>query len=156
MNANLQSVDRWLIHDRGKNHGPISWNEVMYKVNKNQISSSALIKNEAWPNWVPITYYFHPAQLIDAEVMGLIPSRYDALLYSGFTIFFVGIFVLLIHPIVGLIFLITSPIIEICAIVLERKNRPRAITSTIGNIFSLIWIIIQIFVTVFMIGALIL
>jgi hypothetical protein len=124
-------------------------------VNGKQISSSAFVKNELWPNWVPITYYFHPPQLVDAELMGLIPSRYDALLYAGFGLFFFGLIGLFVHPIIGLVFLILSPIIEIYAIVLERKNRPRAITSTIGNLFAMIWIVIQIFATVFLAMALI-
>jgi hypothetical protein len=156
MAENLPSKDSWLIYDRGQNHGPLPWNEVSYKVNNKQISSSALIKNELWPNWVPISYYFHPAQLRDAEMMGLIPSRYDALLYGGFALFFVGLFGLFIRPIVGIAFLILSPVVEIYAIILERKNRPKAVTSTIGNIFALIWIFIQVFVTIIMINAVIL
>lgn len=155
MATSANPQDKWLVHDKGKNHGPLSWNEVLYKVNNKQISSSAFIKNEVWPNWVPITYYFHPVQLVNAELMGLVPSRYDALLYAGFGVFFLGLIGLFIHPIIGLVFLILSPIIEIYAIMLERKNRPRAVTSTIGNVFAMIWIVIQIFATVFLMVALI-
>jgi hypothetical protein len=155
MVTSAKPQDRWLIHDKGKNHGPLTWNEVLYKVNNKQISSSAVIKNEMWPNWVSIKYYFHPSQLVDAELMGLIPSRYDALLYAGFGLFFFGMIGLFINLILGLALLILSPIVEIYAIILERQNRPRAVTSTLGNIFAMFWIVIQIFVTVFFAIALI-
>ncbi len=148
MAINPNSEDQWLIYDGNKNYGPLTWPEVVFKVTNKQISSKALIKNTQWPNCVPITSYFYPTQLVDSEVMGLVPSRYDAMFYGGVGLFFVGFIGIFIHLIFAMVFFFVSPIVEIYAIYLERKNRPFAVTSTLGNICAGGWIIIQIIVSI--------
>jgi hypothetical protein len=139
--------DKWLVFDGNKNYGPLTWNEVVEMVNNRQLTRTAQIKNYNWPYWAPITHYFQPTQLVDAEAMGLIPSRYDAMFYGGVGLFFIGFFGIFINFIISIIFFILSPIVEILAIYLERKNQPKAATSTLGNICAGGWIIVQIIAT---------
>lgn len=152
MSATLHSDDNWLILDGDKNYGPLSWNDVVAMVNNKQLTRTAKIKNYNWPNWAPITAYFHATQLVDTEAMGLVPSRYDAIFCGGIGLFFIGFFGIFINIILAIIFFIISPIIEVYAIYLERKNRPKAATSTLGNICAGGWIIVQLIVTILFIS----
>ena len=81
----------------------------------------------------------------------MIPSRFDALFYAGLGIFILGIFVYVANTIIGLIIFIGTPFLESYAIIGERKHRMKAVSLTVGNIFAIIWIIVQILVSVFLI-----
>jgi hypothetical protein len=152
LSTTLQSDDNWLILDGDKSFGPLTWNEIVAMVNNKQLTKKAMIKNFNWPDRVPLTNYFHPSQLVDVEAMGLVPSRYDAMFYGGIGLFFIGFFGIFINIILAIIFFIISPIIEFYAIYLERKNRPKATTSTLGNICAGGWIIVQLIVTILFIS----
>lgn len=139
MAGNIFSEDKWWIYDGGQNYGPLSWAEVVEKVNRKNISNKAFIKTETMLNWAPIAGYFHPGQLYDPEIRGMIPGKYDLIFLGGLGIFFMGFITLFFHPI-GIIFCIISPIVESYAIYLEHNNRPIAVTSMLGNICAGAWI----------------
>jgi hypothetical protein len=142
-------VDRWYINDRGKRRGPLTWGDVSFIISEGQVSSGAMIKNELWPNEVPITNYFHPQYFKNVETMGLIPGKYDALFYAGIGVGIVAIFGLMINFILGLLLLALSLFLEIFAIKGERESKPFSTMSSIGNICAVGWIIVQILAFIF-------
>ena len=130
--------------------GPMHWDEIVKMANERKISTKAMVKQEHWPDWVSVGYYFPPTVLVDKEIAGLIPSKFDAIFYGGMGLFFVGFITLLFNLIAGLVLLGLSAFLEIFAIYLDRKKKLRGTTSKVGNVFAIIWIVTQIAITVFM------
>jgi hypothetical protein len=55
----------------------------------------------------------------------------------------------------GILIILLSPFIEFYALYLESQHKERAITRSIGNAMAIVWIAIQLLVTIFMISALV-
>jgi hypothetical protein len=140
---------RWYVNDQGRVFGPMPWAEIKRLADRSQITPFAQIWEESWPQWMPIGYYLQVKMPGDREVEALIPSRYDAMFYSGMALFIVGIFIFFAVPILGIIFFIFSPIIEFLALYLEIKHKGMTVAGSIGNALAMLWIIIQIVVTTF-------
>jgi hypothetical protein len=136
----------WYVKDGSKNYGPLTWAQLTTKVYDKGLSNKAWLFKEGDKNGVPAGMYFPGGQLVDAEVSGLIPSRYDAMFYLGLIIFIVSIVIFIGMPVVGLVLAILSTAIEIGAIYFEHKNRPGSITGSIGKILALLWIGFQVLV----------
>ncbi len=145
--TNVMTQGKWYINDECKVFGPMSWKQVKAKVDSARVTPHAQIKEETWPTWVSIWYYFRPKTGSEIEIEGILPSRYDALLYFGIFLFMAGVFVFMLEPMFGLVLLIISPVIEGFAIQQEREHKPKALSSTIGNIMAGCWIVVQILVT---------
>lgn len=137
----------WFVSDRGLVFGPISWYEVKKMGDSGTVTPYAYIREENWVQWAPITWYFRVKTKSDLEMEGLLPSRYDALFWLGVFVFMMGIILLFALPLIGLILVSVSPIIEFYALYLESKRKEKAITRTIGNAMAIFWIVIQIFIT---------
>ena len=150
--SDFGSGKKWYVSDMGRIYGPMSWHDVASMVDRAQVTPFAGIRQETWPQWAPITYYFRIKTKTDREVEALIPSRYDALFYLGVFVFFIGVFGFFVMPAMGIVILILSPVIEVLAIYLEIKSKGMTVAGTIGNVIAIFWIVIQIMVTIMIIG----
>ena len=146
---------RWYVSDMGMMYGPLSWYDVKKMGDSARVSPYAFVKEENWTQWAPITYYFRVKSRTDLEAEGLMPSRYDAMFWLGVFTFLIGIFVMFASLPLGIMIMILSPVIEFYALYLESKHKEKALTRTIGNAFAIIWIVIQVLVTIFMISAIV-
>jgi hypothetical protein len=145
----------WYVSDMGQMYGPMSWYDVKKLGDSAAISPYAFVREEKWVQWAPITYYFRVRTRSDLEDEGLMPSRYDALFWFGVFFFLIGIFVLFSSLALGILIILLSPFIEFYALYLESQHKERAITRSIGNAMAIVWIAIQLLVTIFMISALV-
>ena len=141
------SKNNWWLSDTGQTHGPLTWDDIVYKVQMKQVTNKTFIKNASWPNWVPITLYFHPSQLINPEVEGLVPGRYDLMYYGGVGLFILGVFVSFAFAPLGFLLLMISIITEIIAVYLDHVNKIPSTASKLGNICAGAFIIFQIAIT---------
>lgn len=147
--TSLRPGDKWYLSDMGRIYGPVSWLEIKGLADKAKITPFAQIREESWPQWMPIGYYLRIKTQSDLEIEGLMPSRYDGIFFVGVFVFIVGIVAFIVQPIIGIPLLIISPIIEIVAIHLENKHKGKAITRTLGNAIAIVWIVMQIVITIF-------
>ena len=143
----------WFVGDRGQVFGPMSWMDVKKMGDSATVSPYAYVREENWNQWAPITWYFRVRTKSELEMEGLLPSRYDALFWLGTFIFMIGIIVLFTSPLLAIMLLVVSPVIEYFALYLESVNKEKAITRTIGNAIAIVWIVIQIIITFIMISA---
>jgi hypothetical protein len=145
----------WYVSDMGQTFGPMAWHDVKRMGESATVSPYAFVREENWVQWAPITHYFRVRTRSDLEADGLMPSRYDALFWFGVFVFLIGIFVLFASLPLGILIILISPFIEFYALYLESQHKERAITRSIGNAMAIVWIAIQLLVTVFMILALV-
>jgi hypothetical protein len=145
----------WYVSDMGQTYGPMSWYDVKKMGDSARVTPYAFVKEENWTQWAPITYYFRVRSRTDLEADGLMPSRYDALFWLGVFAFLVGIFVMFASLPLGILIIILSPIIEFYALYLESVHKEKALTRSIGNAMAIIWIVVQLLVSFFMISALV-
>ncbi len=134
----------------------MTWAEVIQKAQAKKISREAMVMQEDWPDWVSIGHFWNAWALNSADSMGIMPSRYDLMLYAGIMLSIMGIFAF-IEPTLtcvtlGIIINAVAFYLEIGAIYYERKNRPHSMTSNIGNIMAVGWIILHIILLIAIIG----
>ena len=103
------------------------------------------------PQPYPGGYYPpYPPQPPNPEVQGLLPTRYDAIFYTGVGVFILLMFAFLFsrgNPIVYAL-MACSVIIPILAIYWDFKYKVRSTMGTLGNICAICWIIVQILITI--------
>ncbi|UCG69513.1 MAG: hypothetical protein JSV09_00370 [Thermoplasmata archaeon] len=143
---------KWYVADMGRIIGPMPWKDVKSMADKAQVTPYAQIREESWKQWAPIIWYLRVKTKGEMEIEGLIPSRYDAMFYLGVFMFMVGIIGFVIQPVVGILLILLSILVEVKALQLESKHKGKAATRTIGNIIAMLWIVLQIGVTVLMVG----
>jgi len=139
----------WLLYQKGMQSGPYTWEELILKAHGKGILSDAMIRRDYDLGWYPASQFIHPSLLYDVELQGILPSKYDLFFYSGVGLFILGFTLFLFTMWLGIPFLLASPVVEIYALVEEKKNRPKSFFGTIGTVFASIWIIIQLIVTSF-------
>ena len=151
---NQQQPDRWWVSDQGKVHGPYTWRHLTSLVIHKKFSNKSSIKNDTWPYWQPTWQSFHPQHLFDAETVGMMPDRYDALFTLGVFLFIFGIFQLMVNSFMGAIMMMLSTCMEVAAVVFGRMAKPKSVSATIGNVMAVLWIIFQVIVALFIFFAL--
>lgn len=151
---NVGGGGKWYLNQDCKIYGPMSWKRLKSKANQAEISPNAQIREENWVRWVPIMAYFRFKTQGEKEMDALIPGENDITFYLGVFMFFIGMFGFFIIPIGGIIVLISSPIVEGLALYKEFKFKEKTVVGTIGNFMFIIWMVIQIMVTIFLISTL--
>lgn len=149
MSKSIKSRDRWYVYDKKTQYGPYPWQKILKIAYDRKLTTSAKVKHENGRYWEPIRYHIPTAHLVDPELEDLIPSKYDGIFIIGVFIFIAGFLGMTLDPIF-LLLVIISTIIEIIAISLAIKKTSKSFVGTLGNIFAILWIIVQIGVTLFM------
>ena len=143
---------KWYINQDCKVYGPMTWNKLKAKAKSAQVTPFAQIKEENWPRWVPIMYYFRVKTPAEKEAEALLPGENDAMFSLGVFIFIIGIFCFFIVPIIGIFIFIISPIVEWDGIYSDMKSKGMSIVGTLGNAMAISWMIIQVIVTILLVG----
>ncbi len=150
---NVGGGGKWYLNQDCKIYGPMSWDRLKSKANGAEISPNAQIREENWVRWITIMAYFRFKTQEEKELDALIPGENDAMFYLGIIMFFIGVFGFIIMPIIGIVVLIVSPIVEGLALYNEFTSKERTVVGTIGNVMLIIWMVIQIIATIILVSA---
>lgn len=101
--------------------------------------------------WVPLSNYVKITTPGEEEARALIPSRYDAMVWGSMGVFVLGIIAVIKSIFLGIPVLILSNALAIAGVYLDIKKRKRTTVGTIGNVFAIIWIVIQLLITMFLV-----
>jgi hypothetical protein len=142
----------WFLSDRDRTFGPLSWFQVKDMADSAYVTPWAQIREVSWPQWAPITMYFRVKTRKELEAEALIPNLYDAIFWIAVFIFVLGVLVGIGNPILGIFLMFLSLPLEILAIFLESRQKEKVITRTLGNAIAIVWIVIQFFLTLFIIS----
>jgi hypothetical protein len=130
----------------------MSWHDVMRMTARGDVSHFAQVREQNWHQWMPIGMYFPIKTRQQIEAEALMPSRYDALISFGVIVYFIGMVMLFNNPILGLIIVLVSTIMEIFAICFETINKQKAVARSLGNAIVIVWIVLQILIAGFFIS----
>jgi hypothetical protein len=143
--------NKWYLNDMGKIYGPMSWYEIKGMADRAQVTPYAQIRQENWPQWMPILYYTRVKTPKDLESEGVMPSRYDAIFYVGVFLYVLGVVIFIGQPFIGISLVVLSLIIEFTALYLESKYKRKTVAGSIGNAMAILWIVVQVFIMIFLI-----
>lgn len=145
---------RWFVSDGNRTFGPLSWYQVQEMADSAHVSPWAQIREESWPQWVPITMYFRVKTQKELEADALKPNLYDAIFWIAVFVFVFGVFIGIGNLILGVFLMFLSLPLEIFALYLEIKEGKKVVTRTLGNAIAIVWIVAQFFLTLFIISIL--
>jgi hypothetical protein len=77
----LENISTWYIKENDISYGPFTWHNILEKVKNHEVTNSALLKEELWPDWVPINYYFSSEGLITQITKREILSMFKLILF---------------------------------------------------------------------------
>jgi hypothetical protein len=143
----------WYVTDQGRKYGPMTWTAVMNLRNERRFSRDAQVWRTGWYQWEYLTHYFGGKTSTEAETSALMPSKYEALIYGGFGLWFLGFILLIISPVLGFIIQIMSICIELFGLYLVRKHVETTAVGLLGDILAILIIIGQTVFTVIIILA---
>jgi hypothetical protein len=142
---------RWYVSDMGRTYGPLSWYLVQELSDSARVSPWAQIREESWHQWVPITMYFRVKTQRELEADALKPNVYDAIFWIAVFIFVFGVVMSISIFVLGVFLMFLSLPLEVLAIYLETKDNKKIVTRTLGNAIAILWMVVQFFLTMFII-----